>query len=323
MRSLKKQLFKAFFSQLLLACVPCCIKFRKQMPHISVCDCGSGMLQRRCTHCKTGSSLCAAHGRRKNNCMQCVREGDVSIQKPSPRSEICVHKRARKHCAQCGGSHLCRTCRLTITRVKGVDCAACRRWKTGLSFVKGSEHEVKNVLDSEIAAEQLSPYSLHDRRANKCLDSNIFGSLRPDFIWKLPLHWVVLEVDEHQHKHYAFNCERRRELDLFNSAEGHPVILVRYNPDAFRTSMKSARQNLAQSASKKRHEQMLTTLKTAITMPAEILGNTRFAVVRMYYDCQCFPVHGQYACNFTHKDCYLDHSSFLLRWQDSLDVSTA
>jgi hypothetical protein len=74
----------------------------------------------------------------------------------------------------------------------------------------------------------------------------------------------------HQHTAEGYSCERRREMNLFNSALGRAVILIRYNPDAFKTGSLSA------------------TLQRAVYFPSTVLtdGNM-FARVRLFYTCSC------------------------------------
>jgi hypothetical protein len=65
------------------------------------------------------------------------------------------------------------------------------------------------------------------------------GSYRPDLLFDAGTHFVVVEVDENQHKNIASNdrygniCERVRENNIF-IALGLPTVFIRYNPDACR-----------------------------------------------------------------------------------------
>jgi hypothetical protein len=62
---------------------------------------------------------------------------------------------------------------------------------------------------------------------------------RPDFILESinKTHYIVIEVDEHQHKHsnYLEECECTRMINI-SQALGMPVIFIRYNPDEYITN---------------------------------------------------------------------------------------
>ncbi len=59
------------------------------------------------------------------------------------------------------------------------------------------------------------------------------GRYRPDFVWELTTHVVALEVDELQHSASSYGCDNRRTIDIFNSYNGLPLVLIRFNPDAY------------------------------------------------------------------------------------------
>ena len=57
---------------------------------------------------------------------------------------------------------------------------------------------------------------------------------RPDFLFlsKSKLHYVILEVDENQHKDRPEQCECTRMVNISQSLT-MPTIFIRYNPDKF------------------------------------------------------------------------------------------
>ena len=60
------------------------------------------------------------------------------------------------------------------------------------------------------------------------------GKERPDFVFDCGTHVVILEVDEHQHRERAEECECTRMVNIFQSFGGLPVKFVRYNPDKYK-----------------------------------------------------------------------------------------
>ncbi len=61
------------------------------------------------------------------------------------------------------------------------------------------------------------------------------GKERPDFLFELPTHYIVLEVDENQHTSYK--CEKARMINISQSL-GMQTIFIRYNPDEYTTNKK-------------------------------------------------------------------------------------
>jgi hypothetical protein len=80
-------------------------------------------------------------------------------------------------------------------------------------------------------------YSSH----NKAVDG---GGYRPDFVFDAATHFVVVEVDENQHRAYPADGERSRMVSVCR-ALGRPTFFVRYNPDAYRPGGGSPEEPLA------------------------------------------------------------------------------
>jgi hypothetical protein len=59
------------------------------------------------------------------------------------------------------------------------------------------------------------------------------GRYRPDFRYELDLQQrvIVMEYDEHAHKHYSVGCELARQMEIATDFGGSPVYFIRYNPD--------------------------------------------------------------------------------------------
>jgi hypothetical protein len=259
----------------------------------------------RCTRCPRGkkAGLCAEHGKRRNNCMDCLRErGSLPVRNGglSTDGEICRHRMARKHCLQCGGSHLCTFCRLTQVKRKGSECSGCRRWRNHDTPRKPREQAVLDFVRAEVAAGRFPPFDSADKRADRDLDPAVYGSWRLDVLWKLGSHWVVLEVDEDQHRGYDASCERRRELDILNSARGLPVRVLRYNPDGFATGTRSVRRAVAVD----RLRVLRAALLAAFAPPAA--SDALFCITKLFFNCSC--VDG--ACGYQHTASFADDLAF-------------
>lgn len=137
-------------------------------------------------------------------CTGHAREGMINIFEK--KCKICYSVRARKdydgHCAQCF-SHVF------------PDSPKIRKFKTKERAVK--DFLVENWPDSIIT---------HD----KAVDCFRF---RPDFVFELGSHTIVIEVDEEQHDRYDPSCENKRLMSIFEGLGSRPMVMIRFNPDKY------------------------------------------------------------------------------------------
>lgn len=120
----------------------------------------------------------------------------------------------------------------------------------------------------------LPPCTSRDKRIPGA-KRDVCGAYRPDFVWLLPQHVVVLEVDELQHAGPGYTCENRRMLDIWNSYGGLPLIIIRFNPDAYKKGGVSKCTRLG-----RRLPLLSDLLKDCLKQPPSRL----FTVHRVYYD---------------------------------------
>jgi Holliday junction resolvase len=59
---------------------------------------------------------------------------------------------------------------------------------------------------------------------------------RPDIYIDLGDRILIIEIDEHQHRHMDVDCERTRMFDIAQALGGVPVIFIRFNPDDYKTT---------------------------------------------------------------------------------------
>ena len=65
---------------------------------------------------------------------------------------------------------------------------------------------------------------------------------RPDILYETIYRYVIVEIDENQHKSYEDRCECARINEITSSLVAHyikPVIFVRYNPDVVKNKGKT------------------------------------------------------------------------------------
>lgn len=59
---------------------------------------------------------------------------------------------------------------------------------------------------------------------------------RPDILCDMLTHVVIIEIDEHQHEAYDQQCENKRLASLWQDLAHRPIVVLRFNPDAYTTS---------------------------------------------------------------------------------------
>lgn len=58
---------------------------------------------------------------------------------------------------------------------------------------------------------------------------------RPDIRIEMFTHTIVVECDET--RHIGYSCESKRTMQLFQDCGNRPMVLIRFNPDAYTTSI--------------------------------------------------------------------------------------
>jgi hypothetical protein len=132
------------------------------------------------------------------------------------------------------------------------------------------ELRIRDVLDD---TDDLCDY-VHDRS---------IGGLtalleRPDFLFVLPTHIVIVEVDEYQHTHgYTPECDRARMINI-SQAVAMPTTFIRYNPDSYSVAGKKG-----DAVSHKREEALVAHVRAAMNVgPLE--RDAYLEVVYLFYD---------------------------------------
>jgi hypothetical protein len=56
---------------------------------------------------------------------------------------------------------------------------------------------------------------------------------RPDFVFDMGSHTIVIEIDENQHRSYDTSCDNKRLVSIFQGLGSRPIVMVRFNPDRY------------------------------------------------------------------------------------------
>ncbi len=140
-------------------------------------------------------------------------------------------------------------------------CESCNniRSKKELTVVKFLREKIKIPFEHNTS-----------RMLNGC------SKKRPDIYYDMPMHSVIVEVDENQHAGYDESCEYSRINEIVNGIGGKPVIIIRFNPDKIMNQSYEVKYTF-----KERLDKLESIIKLHIKTPPD-----HFCVklIKMFYD---------------------------------------
>ena len=259
----------------------------RQRNHCADCGgagvCSHGRVRTHCRDCG-GTSYCE-HSRLRNYCRDC---GGASY---------CSHGRRRNHCSDCGGGSVCRHQRLRD------HCAECNNFLCEVEVCPRQGHRFSSA--QSLLGHMRSKHGDNPRAVTKSKELEVHQALRDaqiafeyqhylpfrgcglesetahafaDFALPTPWGYVLLEVDEEQHKAYDPSCDVRRDFDMAASValgSGHKLLVLRYNPDAFKIAGMTRR-----TTKKERHAQLIRLLGELLAREPE----APFTRLFLFYD---------------------------------------
>ena len=136
------------------------------------------------------------------------------------------------HCSSCQldnminvKNHKCSSCQLFIVSRKGGLCVYCK--PSASARMKTKEMKVVDFIKANDI----------DFIHNKSIGF-VCGNYRPDIKIDCGTHFLIIEIDEDQHRQYDDKCELSRVLNI-HQALGMRCVFLRYNPDVFRVQNKA------------------------------------------------------------------------------------
>jgi hypothetical protein len=100
---------------------------------------------------------------------------------------------------------------------------------------------------------------------------------RPDFLWDVGTHVVILEVDEDQHMGRQEFCECIRMINIAESLM-RPTVFIRYNPDGFKQG-----DITMQVGHHKRMEKLTKWIQQLKNLSEEQLITSKISVVHLFF----------------------------------------
>jgi len=103
-------------------------------------------------------------------------------------------------------------------------CARCTSYlfPDKPSYFKTREMKLKEYLIKQYPDKTIT----HDKHV-EC------HRYRPDFVFDMGSHTIVIEIDENQHRTYDTSCDNKRLMSIFQGLGSRPMIMLRFNPDRY------------------------------------------------------------------------------------------
>jgi EsV-1-7 cysteine-rich motif len=133
-------------------------------------------------------------------CLQHKEPGMVDVENPRCKTPMCGLHTPKDYCARC----------------------TAYMFPDQPSHFKTREMKLKEYLQATYPDKDLT----HDKHV-EC------HRYRPDFVFDMGSHTVVIELDENQHRTYDTSCDNKRLMSIFQGLGSRPMVMVRFNPDRY------------------------------------------------------------------------------------------
>jgi hypothetical protein len=246
------------------------------------CHCGIcasfGYINQPKTHC-TRHKLTLMFRNTKTKCQECEEVAEYGLTEPihcfihQKENDLCLLGKKCKQCLRenelCNKDGLC----LTYCRPTEIDLNVKK-------IIKKKEAMVLAYVDNNFKTE-VKP--IDNRVIDNCCVKNL-----PDRLYYFGTYYIVLEVDENQHKYYNNGCpfsqkeqEQRRMIQIVEALNMGtvPVIFLRFNPDNFRVGGKLIKINMA-----KRLEVLVKWLKYYSKYEVKNFNDSIINIKYLFYD---------------------------------------
>jgi hypothetical protein len=197
-----------------------------------------------------------------------------------------VHDIGKHCCDYCTRNRNSRNAWDDINAGQVTVCRECFRTITGKD--SRIELEWSNYTDEHLGTEGLMSSDESMRSLGGC------SRKRPDKLYGDPLSGLVEvdECDEHQHENGQYSCEEARLTELYDepSIVGKSMVVIRWNPHAYRSgpARPKKKKRQATSTSKKARLELFVQVKQALRKARAARPQyawPRMVVYYMFFDC--------------------------------------
>ena len=119
-------------------------------------------------------------------------------------------------------THLCSIILAGSTKDYCARCFAYMFPDEKRGYFKTREMKLKEYLESQYTDKTIT----HDKR----VECHLY---RPDFVFDMGSHTIVIEIDENQHRAYDTSCDNKRLMSIFQGLGSRPMVMIRFNPDKY------------------------------------------------------------------------------------------
>ena len=191
---------------------------------------------RQCNKLKRDLNVCQ-HNKRKSRCKDCNGIELCNLHKKSAckicrtGNYFCIHDAIKSECIICYPEKSCNNCKLSImSRKKEYRpyCFPCYCVLNPDIEIKYRYKTKENLLAESIKNMNLTVDFIQDKKIEGGCSKR-----RPDFLFDLFTHTVIVECDENNHDNYDTTCEIAKLNDTFTDLADRPIILIRFNPDKY------------------------------------------------------------------------------------------
>ena len=141
------------------------------------------------------------------------KRGRFCLKHKEPGMEDVKNKRCKTH-----------MCDIILAGSSKDYCARCTSYMfpDQPSYFKTREMKLKEYLTQQYSDKTIT----HDKHV-EC------HRYRPDFVFDMGSHTIVIEIDENQHRSYDTSCDNKRLMSIFEGLGSRPMVMVRFNPDRY------------------------------------------------------------------------------------------
>ena len=117
---------------------------------------------------------------------------------------------------------------------------------------------------------------------------------RPDILVKLDTHYIIIEIDERQHQTFNYvNDKEQRLNDIIMDLNNVPLILIRFNPDAYKDHNKINKRSvftktkgtrLYKIGCPQQYLNRITLLKSIIDKSIIYIPQNSYTEYKLYFD---------------------------------------
>jgi hypothetical protein len=127
-------------------------------------------------------------------------DGMVDVENPRCKTPMCDLHTPNEYCARC----------------------TAYMFPDRPSYFKTREMKLKEYLVTQYPEKTI----VHDKR----VECHLY---RPDFVFDMGSHVIVIELDENQHRSYDTSCDNKRLMSIFHGLCSRPMVMIRFNPDKY------------------------------------------------------------------------------------------